>query len=108
MNVVIGEPQEGWRETRSQDLTAGDIVQVNDAQQIPADMVLISSSHPKGSCYITTANLDGCVHVWPIVATVATIFIFFITFTSLYPFRRTKIVSIVLTTASDGCVMCRQ
>jgi P-type E1-E2 ATPase len=58
--VVVIVFQEGWRETRSQDLTAGDIVQVNDAQQIPADMVLLSSSHPKGSCYITTANLDGC------------------------------------------------
>ena len=28
-------------------------------EEFPADMVLLSSSHDDGTCYITTANLDG-------------------------------------------------
>ena len=28
-------------------------------EEFPADMVLLSSSDEEGSCYITTANLDG-------------------------------------------------
>ena len=37
----------------------GDIVRVNANEGIPCDMVMISSEDPDGSCYITTANLDG-------------------------------------------------
>ena len=44
---------------KSKDLRVGDIVRIEDGGAIPADMVILSSSYPNGSCYITTANLDG-------------------------------------------------
>jgi len=37
----------------------GDIVKVNDNEQFPCDLVLLSSSDDQGQCTIQTANLDG-------------------------------------------------
>lgn len=37
----------------------GDIVHVEANSSFPCDMVMLSSHDPEGSCYITTANLDG-------------------------------------------------
>lgn len=37
----------------------GDIVQVLDDEEIPCDLVVLSCDDPDGTCYITTANLDG-------------------------------------------------
>ena len=37
----------------------GDIVRVEIEQELPCDMVLLSSSEEDGECYVTTANLDG-------------------------------------------------
>jgi magnesium-transporting ATPase (P-type) len=34
-------------------------VNLNQNAQIPADLILIQSSDPKGICYIETKNLDG-------------------------------------------------
>jgi hypothetical protein len=34
-------------------------VQVEDSNVFPADLVLLSSAHPEGVCYIETMNLDG-------------------------------------------------
>ena len=34
-------------------------VQVEDGSVFPADLVLLSSAHPEGVCYIETMNLDG-------------------------------------------------
>ena len=44
---------------RSRDIRVGDIIQINDEEEIPCDLLLLSSSHMDGSCSITTANLDG-------------------------------------------------
>eukprot|EP00002_Diphylleia_rotans_P034571 TRINITY_DN743_c0_g1_i4.p1 TRINITY_DN743_c0_g1~~TRINITY_DN743_c0_g1_i4.p1 ORF type:complete len:1152 (-),score=276.77 TRINITY_DN743_c0_g1_i4:216-3671(-) len=41
----------------------GDIIKLKSEQQIPADMVLLSSSDPTGICYIETANLDGEINL---------------------------------------------
>lgn len=43
----------------SRDIRVGDIVQINDEEEIPCDLLLLSSSNMDGSCSITTANLDG-------------------------------------------------
>lgn len=37
----------------------GDIVQVSENEEIPCDLVVVSCEDPDGTCYITTANLDG-------------------------------------------------
>lgn len=43
----------------SQDICVGDIIRIQNGQQIPADLVLISTSHDEGLCYVETSNLDG-------------------------------------------------
>ncbi|RMD43517.1 hypothetical protein DV735_g1625, partial [Chaetothyriales sp. CBS 134920] len=37
----------------------GDFVRIYNNEQIPADLVVISTSDPDGACYIETKNLDG-------------------------------------------------
>lgn len=52
--------REGQRVTvASRDIRVGDIVRLTCNDEIPADMVLVSSSDPKGNCFIQTTNLDG-------------------------------------------------
>mmetsp|Transcript_16351 Transcript_16351/g.27006 ORF Transcript_16351/g.27006 Transcript_16351/m.27006 type:complete len:1552 (+) Transcript_16351:172-4827(+) len=44
---------------RAQDLQVGDIVQIKRGQFVPADIVMLATSDPRGVCYIETGNLDG-------------------------------------------------
>jgi phospholipid-translocating ATPase len=37
----------------------GDVVKTECEEEFACDMVLLSSSDEEGSCFITTANLDG-------------------------------------------------
>lgn len=37
----------------------GQIVKVEDDEFVPADLILLKSSDPKGGLYIETKNLDG-------------------------------------------------
>ncbi|KAL9108896.1 MAG: hypothetical protein Q9227_006427 [Pyrenula ochraceoflavens] len=37
----------------------GDFVRIYNEEQIPADMVILSTSDPDGACYVETKNLDG-------------------------------------------------
>lgn len=46
-------------EVKSESIRVGDIVMVKCDEEIPCDMVLISSSSSNGQCHVTTANLDG-------------------------------------------------
>ena len=43
-----------WKEIR-----VGNVVKVNDGEQIPADMITLQSSDPKGVLYVETKGLDG-------------------------------------------------
>jgi magnesium-transporting ATPase (P-type) len=54
---VVRNNQLIW--THWEDLVAGDIVRIREDEQFPADLILISSSHPNGRCFVSTANLDG-------------------------------------------------
>ncbi|XP_074155662.1 phospholipid-transporting ATPase IH isoform X3 [Sminthopsis crassicaudata] len=44
---------------QSRNLRVGDIVMVNDGETFPCDLVFLSSSREDGTCYVTTASLDG-------------------------------------------------
>lgn len=46
-------------EIKSHSIRVGDIVMVKCDEEIPCDMVLISTSSSNGQCHVTTANLDG-------------------------------------------------
>ena len=46
-------------ETLWMDLKVGDMVKILCDEQFPADLVVIKTSEPKGSCYVETMNLDG-------------------------------------------------
>ena len=41
------------------DIYVGDIIQIFKDEQIPADVVILSTSHEDGLAYIDTCNLDG-------------------------------------------------
>ena len=42
-----------------QKLIVGDIVKIHSDEFIPADLLILYSSDPKGCCYVETKNLDG-------------------------------------------------
>jgi len=41
------------------DLQVGDVIEVRNRENIPADIILMETSHPEGQAQIMTANLDG-------------------------------------------------
>lgn len=48
-----------WERTLWKKLEVGDIVLLRDNDQVPADIVVLSTSDPDGMCYLETKNLDG-------------------------------------------------
>lgn len=54
---VTGKPrfhQDYWKNVQ-----VGDFVRIYNDDQIPADIVILSTSDPDGACYVETKNLDG-------------------------------------------------
>ncbi|XP_033637661.1 probable phospholipid-transporting ATPase IF isoform X2 [Asterias rubens] len=47
------------KEINSYQINVGDIVKVKVEEELPCDMLLLSSHNEEGECYVTTANLDG-------------------------------------------------
>uniref|UniRef100_A0A4W5Q897 Phospholipid-transporting ATPase n=1 Tax=Hucho hucho TaxID=62062 RepID=A0A4W5Q897_9TELE len=45
--------------TQSSKLRVGDVVMVREDETFPCDLLLLSSSHDDGTCYVTTTSLDG-------------------------------------------------
>jgi phospholipid-translocating ATPase len=48
-----------WERTLWKKLEVGDIVLLRDNDQVPADIVVLSTSDSGGMCYLETKNLDG-------------------------------------------------
>ena len=40
-------------------MKVGQIIKIEKNEFIPADVVILHSSNPKGACYVETKNLDG-------------------------------------------------
>ena len=51
--------EQGWVECRSGDVRVGDLLRIKEGDMVPADCLLINSSHSKGHCFIDKANLNG-------------------------------------------------
>jgi P-type E1-E2 ATPase len=48
-----------WQQVEWQELEVGNIIKVAKDNQIPADVMLISTSTEDGDCFLETSNLDG-------------------------------------------------
>ncbi|KAG8839086.1 hypothetical protein FRC18_000965 [Serendipita sp. 400] len=54
-----------WERTLWKKLEIGDVVLLRDNDQIPADIVVLSTSDADGLCYVETKNLDGETNLKP-------------------------------------------
>lgn len=58
--TMVYDPQSAkFVEGQWKALTPGSIIRITDEEYVPADIVLLKSSDPKGECYIETKGLDG-------------------------------------------------
>ncbi len=48
-----------FEETPWRDIKVGNIVKVFDREEMPADLVLLTSVNKDGGCYVETSNIDG-------------------------------------------------
>ncbi|RCH81404.1 hypothetical protein CU097_000194, partial [Rhizopus azygosporus] len=53
------QPQAKWDYVRWKELNVGDYVKIENDQDIPADIVILSTSETDNICYVETQNLDG-------------------------------------------------
>ncbi|KAG1469481.1 hypothetical protein G6F56_003232 [Rhizopus delemar] len=51
--------QARWKHFKWKDLNVGDYVKIENDQDIPADIVILSTSETDNICYLETQNLDG-------------------------------------------------
>lgn len=61
-----------WERTLWKKLEVGDVVLLRDNDQVPADIVVLSTSDANGLCYVETKNLDGETNLKPRKALKAT------------------------------------
>ncbi|KAI3620659.1 hypothetical protein CBS9595_002626 [Malassezia furfur] len=52
-----------WRTRHWEDLNVGDIVKLRNNDEVPADILVCSTSEDDGSCYVETRNLDGEINL---------------------------------------------
>ncbi|KAI7891370.1 uncharacterized protein EV154DRAFT_420486 [Mucor mucedo] len=48
-----------WQEVQWQDVNVGDYVMIRNDEDVPADIVILSTSEKDNLCYVETQNLDG-------------------------------------------------
>lgn len=54
-----------WERTLWKKLEVGDVVLLRENEQVPADLMVISTSDPDDLCYLETKNLDGETNLKP-------------------------------------------
>lgn len=54
-----------WERTLWKKLEVGDVVLLRENEQVPADIVVLSTSDVDGMCYLETKNLDGETNLKP-------------------------------------------
>ncbi|GAA5871972.1 hypothetical protein JCM8547_006205 [Rhodosporidiobolus lusitaniae] len=54
-----------WERTLWKKLEVGDVVLLKENDQIPADVIVLSTSDPDGVCFVETKNLDGETNLKP-------------------------------------------
>lgn len=60
-----GAPSGSTENVSWMDIRVGDVVEIHNRESIPADIVLLSCSDPKGTCFVMTSNLDGETNLKP-------------------------------------------
>ena len=50
-----------WEEIIWRDVRTGDILRVEGDDNVPSDLVILSTNLPDGACFVETAELDGYV-----------------------------------------------
>jgi len=53
------DKKNGWKETPWKDIRVGDIILLSANENVPADIVVLSTSEDENECYVETKNLDG-------------------------------------------------
>lgn len=56
---AIDDPSIKFKKSSWKDIKVGDIIRIHANDEIPADVILLSTSDPDGACYVETKNLDG-------------------------------------------------
>ncbi|ORX51857.1 phospholipid-translocating P-type ATPase [Piromyces finnis] len=49
----------GWKSVPWKDIRVGDIILLSTDENVPADIVILSTSEEENECYVETKNLDG-------------------------------------------------
>jgi phospholipid-translocating ATPase len=58
-NTTTLNTQTKWEHVKWKELNVGDYVKIENDQDIPADIVILSTSETDNICYVETQNLDG-------------------------------------------------
>ncbi|CBJ26371.1 similar to Probable phospholipid-transporting ATPase ID (ATPase class I type 8B member 2) [Ectocarpus siliculosus] len=58
-------PPAATEEVPWMDVQVGDVLEIRNRENIPADLVMLSCSDPKGTCFVLTSNLDGETNLKP-------------------------------------------
>ncbi|KAF6830667.1 phospholipid-translocating p-type atpase domain-containing protein [Colletotrichum musicola] len=56
---IPGKGDARFRKQHWKDLRVGDFVRIYNDDELPADIIVLSTSDPDGACYVETKNLDG-------------------------------------------------
>jgi len=56
---VAPNKDRGWKAVPWKDIRVGDIILLSTDENVPADIVILSTSEEENECYVETKNLDG-------------------------------------------------